>query len=591
MTYEDIINYEALAVYDSQIKKWVKELTPQHTEEIYNLLLSHLEDGYRLFVNELQPSRPSRTITVVYEYICNVEVDGEIYLRWDRFGLRNIRTDYDRDRFTVYTSINHEIGSGVFIINDDGEFVVESSKTVKEYSSFTFASKEDLENINLEPVTEEEVKAMWIEDPEEGYVGVFIDGEPRSLDPMFMYKEQGYPVLYYEESGTLPPESMMCSDERPNEDDERYTHYEQVSPEPEPTIVRVAIDNTGVDVDSSKTYSENGYNKLFSLGGVEIDTTTTYPQEGDEYFTGEFVNVYIDDSDEPTQMNPALTYYDNYGDILYDANSGYEEAFAHDVYDRYPNEGAHVYTYYEQLEPAPTITVFIDGVSAEVDGSRTWAENGYTKLYDAQNGNDSGVFHKINMNSLPAEESEVWTTYSVNDDNVVDLELPSGTLWCKNNFGATTQEGVGPYFPWGKKDGYTPNAQGVFDQAYFTFANYPTLPDAVNNDPIAEQTDGAYRMPTAEDYEELYNNTTITSVFPKKGFTYTAANGASIFIPRTKFGENNTLKEHTSADHPFMWINSPKDEYTKRAILDVNDYPRLYEASKFYGMQLRGVKS
>lgn len=283
MTYEDIINYEALAVYDSQIKKWVKELTPQHTEEIYNLLLSHLGDGYRLKVNELQPDRPSRTLTAVYEYICNVEIDGELYLRWDRFGIRNIKT-MNRDRLTVFTSINHEIGSDVFVIDEDGEFVIDSSKKVKEYGSFTFASKEDLENINLEPITDEEIIAMWMEDPEVDNVGVTIDGEPRSLDPMFMYKEQGYPVLYYEESGTLPPESMMCSDERPNEDDERYTHYEQVGPEPEPTLVNVTIDGDAQEVDSNKTYAENGYSAIYKNNDA-ADATADYPQEGDVLVT------------------------------------------------------------------------------------------------------------------------------------------------------------------------------------------------------------------------------------------------------------------------------------------------------------------
>ena len=41
-------------------------------------------------------------------------------------------------------------------------------------------------------------------------------------------------------------------------------------------------------------------------------------------------------------------------------------------------------------------------------------------------------------------------SFNKNANGVVDLGLPSGTLWCKYNLGANTETEYGDYYAWGE---------------------------------------------------------------------------------------------------------------------------------------------
>jgi hypothetical protein len=84
--------------------------------------------------------------------------------------------------------------------------------------------------------------------------------------------------------------------------------------------------------------------------------------------------------------------------------------------------------------------------------------------------------------------------YNIKDDNVreavgyyeedilVDLGLPSGTLWAKTNIGADSETDFGLYFAWGETEGYTNASSGKSfswgDYKYGTFSSLTKYNDS-----------------------------------------------------------------------------------------------------------------
>ena len=143
----------------------------------------------------------------------------------------------------------------------------------------------------------------------------------------------------------------------------------------------------------------------------------------------------------------------------------------------------------------------------------------------------------------------------------VDLGLPSGTLWATCNVGATTPEGYGDYFAWGEtqtKDNYDwityKWCNGGLDQltkycnnagcGYNGFTdNLTTLEPS--DDAVTANWGNEWRIPTREEFEELYNNTTVTWIQQNgvNGSLFTASNGNSLFLPAAGFRKNSNLGE------------------------------------------------
>ena len=135
-----------------------------------------------------------------------------------------------------------------------------------------------------------------------------------------------------------------------------------------------------------------------------------------------------------------------------------------------------------------------------------------------------------------------------NGHDYVDLGLPSGTLWATCNVGADTPEDYGDYFAWGEtqpKEVYNWSTyQYNNDRAQLTkYCNNPNygyngytdnLTTLLPEDDAATANWGnGWRMPTKEEWQELYNNTTHTWTTQNgvNGRRFTASNGNSIFLP------------------------------------------------------------
>ena len=143
----------------------------------------------------------------------------------------------------------------------------------------------------------------------------------------------------------------------------------------------------------------------------------------------------------------------------------------------------------------------------------------------------------------------------------VDLDLPSGTLWAKCNVGADSPEETGYYFAWGEtatKDMYDWKQYKYCAAAGddYKLTKYCTNPDCglngfVDNLTVLEPADDAvmanwgsgWRMPTSEEFNELYQNTTFewTERNGVYGRLLTGSNGNSIFLPATGFRLDGNL--------------------------------------------------
>jgi len=141
----------------------------------------------------------------------------------------------------------------------------------------------------------------------------------------------------------------------------------------------------------------------------------------------------------------------------------------------------------------------------------------------------------------------------------VDLGLPSGTLWATCNVGANSPEEYGDYFAWGEtqpKDVYDWSTYKYCKGSISTLTKYCNNPDCGYNgftdnlttllpedDAAAVNWGDNWRMPTKADFEELYNNTTMTWTQQNgvNGRLFTSSNGNSLFLPAAGYYEGSSL--------------------------------------------------
>ena len=164
--------------------------------------------------------------------------------------------------------------------------------------------------------------------------------------------------------------------------------------------------------------------------------------------------------------------------------------------------------------------------------------------------NDNG------QNDSIVEDSIIFDGY-----NYVDLGLPSGTLWATCNVGANSPEKFGDYFAWGettpknlydwKSYKYSAFVDGRYVLTKYCTNSYYGLDGLVDSLTVLDPMDDAavanwgehWRMPTGEEWSELYQNTTLTWTTQNDvdGILLTSWNGNSIFLPTTGFYLDDSL--------------------------------------------------
>ena len=187
----------------------------------------------------------------------------------------------------------------------------------------------------------------------------------------------------------------------------------------------------------------------------------------------------------------------------------------------------------------------------------------------------------------------------------VDLGLPSGTLWCDRNVGATSPEDYGGYFQWGGTEEMTVKGCDYDTCPYWNakkhmFEKYNSI-DRVDDRKILEMEDdaahvnmgGGWYIPTAEQCNELMGNTDIewTRIKGVRGKIFKSKkNGNSIFIPCAGFRESSSL--NYSEINFCVWSSSVSSNdsrtasYIQSSFDWVNDLAGSY---RYFGFSVRGV--
>jgi hypothetical protein len=195
------------------------------------------------------------------------------------------------------------------------------------------------------------------------------------------------------------------------------------------------------------------------------------------------------------------------------------------------------------------------------------------------------------------------------DHTYVDLGLPSGTLWATCNLGANLPEEYGDYFAWGEtqpKDNFSWTNYQYCMGSFNTLTKYCNNPDIGYNgftDDLTtlEPSDDAatanwgddWRMPTEEEWQELYQNTTVTWTTRNgvNGRLFTASNGNSLFLPASGY-RNESTPEATGIIGDY-WTNSLDTDYPSGALSFFFNSSNYYISfcNRLYGRNVRAVRS
>ena len=194
----------------------------------------------------------------------------------------------------------------------------------------------------------------------------------------------------------------------------------------------------------------------------------------------------------------------------------------------------------------------------------------------------------------------------------VDLGLPSGLLWATCNVGANYPEDYGYYFAWGEtqpKDTYYWNNYQHCNGSYtkltkYCYDSYYGLNGYTDNLAILQPVDDAattnwgagWRIPTKEDWQELYQNTSHTSQNQNgvRGRLLTAENGNSLFLPAAGYRYGSDLYDANSRG--YYWscslnMDAPTNSWEFYYEFYSGYYYAMNNSLRYEGHSVRPVRS
>lgn len=213
-----------------------------------------------------------------------------------------------------------------------------------------------------------------------------------------------------------------------------------------------------------------------------------------------------------------------------------------------------------------------NGVMVGDDSDQVW------NLYIYENRKFTAKFEKLDL------------VGAHNGYEYVDLGL--SVKWATCNVGATEPENIGGYVAWGEtssKDSYTSGN-------YTYSANPATLP--LSADVANSYMGGNWRMPTADELQELIDNCTWTTLGSgaTARFKITSdINGNSIIIPAVGYQTTGTSSTEAKAPYLLLWsssINADNNGQAKileRRTIITNNVKRIGNASRYNGLPVRAV--
>jgi len=227
---------------------------------------------------------------------------------------------------------------------------------------------------------------------------------------------------------------------------------------------------------------------------------------------------------------------------------------------------------------------------------------------------DSIIMYYGDMNPVPIVEAKA-----------IDLGLPSGTQWASHNVGATVTEEIGGYYAWGETeekvtyswDNYmctsssdcTTSADPPFADGTLSLKTQYGVVYGVEGNisgtkyDVATQTWGdSWAMPTAQQYKELFNNCTRSTLRVNDVYCveFTGPNGNSVIFPIEHAGykQNAQLVDAESIlINSYYWTSELSQTFRYQGVYaEISSTGQSAESSydrmeRYIGMLVRAVKN
>lgn len=269
-----------------------------------------------------------------------------------------------------------------------------------------------------------------------------------------------------------------------------------------------------------------------------------------------------------------------------------------------------------QEDKSNTVSIAVENLSVTAEAAATVyfmmapinLEGKTIDVTVAMDGDDTKTYQTTGKNYIAGKAYAIALT---SDDEVVsvqtsytmvDLGLPSGTLWADRNVGADSPEAYGDYFAWGEtviKDYYNWSTykwcqgSGETLTKYCTNSRYGTIDSKavldLEDDAAYVNMGKEWRMPTENELNELYSECTWlwTTQNGINGYKVTGFNGHAIFLPAAghRFGYN-TLNEAGSCCS--YWSSSVYENYPFGA-WGLDNYSVGHDFNRCSGLAVRAV--
>ena len=147
--------------------------------------------------------------------------------------------------------------------------------------------------------------------------------------------------------------------------------------------------------------------------------------------------------------------------------------------------------------------------------------------------------------------------------HLIDLDLPSGTLWSCCNMGAFYPEDLGGFYAWGEteeKEYYGKNDYIYYDASSNSYQDIGKDIAGTQYDVVHVKWGGIWKMPTEEQFYELIHHCSYQRSFINgiRGAIYTSStNGAYIFLPSAEYRANywsSTYSDRLSSGAKALYI-------------------------------------
>ena len=225
--------------------------------------------------------------------------------------------------------------------------------------------------------------------------------------------------------------------------------------------------------------------------------------------------------------------------------------------------------------------------------------NIFSLITEYENAKSGGVLNKPNVSFINEDSSVRYLVDIKIEYEYVDLGLPSGLKWATCNIGASSPEEYGLYFAWGETTGYTAEQVTAGVRA-FSMDVYNAGPAAsISTDLTLEQDaahihmGGKWRMPTKDDYQELFDNCNVvwtddyngTGI---KGCIFTSnVNGNSVFFPAAGYCDDSSVGWVRSEG--YYWSASWESSVDAKRLSFYSESQILNGSYRYCGYSVRGV--